>query len=71
MRDGTNLVADVYRPKTKSNVPVILYLTQYGKEAAQQQPSRFQSPDWFASHCYLVHRGPDAETDRAGRQRPG
>jgi putative CocE/NonD family hydrolase len=28
--------------------------TQYGKSAAQTQPSRYQSPDWFASHCYLV-----------------
>jgi uncharacterized protein len=54
MRDGTTLRADVYRPATTQAVPVILMRTQYGKEAAQVQPSRYQRPDWFASHCYLV-----------------
>ncbi|WP_378731212.1 CocE/NonD family hydrolase [Nocardia brasiliensis] len=54
MRDGTILRADVYRPKTSDPVPVILMRTQYGKSAAQVQPSRYQTPDWFASHCYLV-----------------
>jgi uncharacterized protein len=54
MRDGTTLRADVYRPQTSQPVPVILMRTQYGKENAQIQPSRYQSPDWFASHCYLV-----------------
>src|SRR5512142_2895865 len=54
MRDGTVLRADVYRPATTAKVPVILYRTQYDKEAAQIQPSRYQAPDWFASHCYLV-----------------
>ena len=53
MRDGTVLRADVYRPDS-SPVPVILMRTQYGKSGAQVQPSRYQSPDWFASHCYLV-----------------
>ena len=54
MRDGTVLRADVYTPKTDGRVPVILMRTQYDKSAAQVQPSRFQSPDWFASHCYIV-----------------
>ena len=54
MRDGTVLRADVYRPTTKDPVPVILMRTQYGKAAAQVAPSRYQSPDWFASHCYIV-----------------
>src|SRR5882757_9384497 len=54
MRDGTELRADVYRPTTADPVPVILYRTQYNKVLAQIQPSRYQSPDWFASHCYLV-----------------
>jgi uncharacterized protein len=53
MRDGTVLRADVYRPKTTDAVPVILMRTQYGKSAAQAG-SRYQPPDWFASHCYLV-----------------
>jgi putative CocE/NonD family hydrolase len=54
MRDGVILRADVYRPATDKPVPVILMRTQYGKSAAQVQPERFQSPDWFASHCYIV-----------------
>jgi hypothetical protein len=53
MRDGTVLRADVYRPKTTDAVPVILMRTQYGKDGAQAG-SRYQPPDWFASHCYLV-----------------
>lgn len=54
MRDGTVLRADVYRPDSAGPVPVILMRTQYGKSGAQVQPSRYQTPDWFASHCYLV-----------------
>ncbi|WP_068000699.1 CocE/NonD family hydrolase [Nocardia pseudobrasiliensis] len=54
MRDGVVLKADVYRPQSADPVPVILMRTQYGKAAAQIQPSRYQTPDWFASHCYLV-----------------
>ena len=53
MRDGTVLRADVYRPKTSDAVPVILMRTQYGKDGAQAG-TRYQPPDWFASHCYLV-----------------
>jgi putative CocE/NonD family hydrolase len=48
------LRADVYRPRTTQTVPVLLMRTQYGKDGAQIQPSRYQAPDWFASHCYLV-----------------
>ncbi|MCV7020274.1 CocE/NonD family hydrolase [Mycolicibacterium aichiense] len=54
MRDGTVLRADVYRPEHSGPVPVILMRTQYGKSGAQVQPWRYQTPDWFASHCYLV-----------------
>lgn len=54
MRDGTVLRADVYRPKSADPVPVILMRTQYGKAGAQVEPARYQPPDWFASHCYLV-----------------
>lgn len=53
MRDGTVLRADVYGPRTNEAVPVILMRTQYGKSNAQAG-SRYQTPDWFASHCYLV-----------------
>ncbi|WP_040748879.1 CocE/NonD family hydrolase [Nocardia transvalensis] len=54
MRDGVVLKADVYRPRTADPAPVILMRTQYGKAAAQIQPYRYRTPDWFASHCYLV-----------------
>lgn len=54
MRDGTVLRADVYRPQTRDAVPVLLMRTQYGKSGAQIDPIRYQPPDWFASHCYLV-----------------
>ncbi|GAJ30500.1 CocE/NonD family hydrolase [Acidomonas methanolica] len=54
MRDGTVLRADVYTPRTSEKVPVLLMRTQYAKEAAQVKPSRYQTPDWFASHCYIV-----------------
>jgi putative CocE/NonD family hydrolase len=54
MRDGVVLRADIYRPTTDTPVPVILMRTQYGKAGAQVQPARFQTPDWFASHCYIV-----------------
>ncbi len=54
MRDGVALRADIYQPITAEKVPVILMRTQYGKGAAQVQPARFQTPDWFASHCYIV-----------------
>ena len=54
MRDGTVLKADVYRPTAHDAVPVILMRTQYGKASADVQPSRYQTPAWFASHCYLV-----------------
>jgi uncharacterized protein len=54
MRDGVVLRADVYRPVTKTRVPVILMRTQYGKSEAQVEPSRFRSPAWFASQCYIV-----------------
>ncbi|HEY1927203.1 MAG TPA: CocE/NonD family hydrolase [Caulobacteraceae bacterium] len=54
MRDGVVLRADIYRPRTDKPAPIILMRTQYGKESAQVQPSRFQTPEWFASHCYIV-----------------
>jgi putative CocE/NonD family hydrolase len=54
MRDGTILRADVYRPRTSTRVPVILYRTQYGKADAQTSGDRYASPSTFAAHCYLV-----------------
>ncbi len=54
MRDGTILRADVYTPDSPTPVPVILMRTQYGKKSAQVHPSRFQPPEWYAEHCYIV-----------------
>ena len=54
MRDGTVLRADVYRPQTSDQVPVILMRTQYGKSVAQVDAARYRPPDWLASQCYLV-----------------
>ncbi|WP_433333367.1 CocE/NonD family hydrolase [Spirillospora sp. CA-294931] len=54
MRDGTILSADVYRPKAKEKVPVVLMRTQYGKSGPPNAPHRFISPFWLASQCYLV-----------------
>ena len=54
MRDGVVLRADVYRPRSSEPVPVLLMRTQYGKSGAQTSPERYEPPDWFASHCYLV-----------------
>jgi uncharacterized protein len=54
MRDGVILRADVYRPATSATVPVILFRTQYNKTVAQARRGVYQSPDWYASHCYLV-----------------
>lgn len=54
MRDGTVLYADVYRPTSSKRLPVILMRTQYGKDSAQVGPSRYQTPAWYAAHCYIV-----------------
>jgi putative CocE/NonD family hydrolase len=54
MRDGTILYADVYRPVSSERFPVILMRTQYGKDSAQVNPSRYQPPAWYAAHCYIV-----------------
>jgi len=54
MRDGTLLYADVYRPATSEKVPMLLMRSPYGKDKPQVQPSLYQSPSWFALHCYIV-----------------
>ncbi|MFF5262923.1 CocE/NonD family hydrolase [Actinomadura viridis] len=54
MRDGTVLMADVYKPRTSEKVPVVLMRTQYGKNGPPNQPNRFLSPAWLAAQCYIV-----------------
>lgn len=54
MRDGTILRADVYRPRTREQVPVILQRLPYDKAVAEYSPVEYRRPEYFASHCYIV-----------------
>ena len=53
MRDGTVLMADVYRPDTEEPLPVLLARSPYGKTA---NLSTFGNahPHWFAQQGYVV-----------------
>jgi len=48
MRDGTRLMADIYRPKSSQPVPVLIYRTPYGKHAAAE---------YYSIHLLAVKRG--------------
>jgi len=52
MRDGTKLMADIYRPKDPGTYPVILMRLPYNKDAAQTYV--YAPPQDYASHCYIV-----------------
>ncbi|MBV9290344.1 MAG: CocE/NonD family hydrolase [Hyphomicrobiales bacterium] len=52
MRDGTILMADVYRPEEPGTYPVILQRLPYNKTAAQTYV--YGKPEDYASHCYVV-----------------
>jgi putative CocE/NonD family hydrolase len=52
MRDGTMLLADIYRPVEVGSYPVILMRLPYDKEAAQTYV--YARPEVYASHCYIV-----------------
>ncbi len=52
MRDGTSLRADVHRPRTGGDLPVLLHRTPYDKTFAQTNV--YQHPAWYASHGYVV-----------------
>jgi len=52
MRDGTMLLADVYRPQEPGTYPVILMRMPYDKEAAQTYV--YAKPEAYASRCYIV-----------------
>lgn len=52
MRDGTILMADIYRPQESGDYPVILMRLPYDKAAAQTYV--YASPEFYASHCYIV-----------------
>src|ERR1700730_5655724 len=52
MRDGSKLMADVYRPKEPGSYPIILMRLPYNKDAAQTYV--YAAPQAYASHCYIV-----------------
>jgi putative CocE/NonD family hydrolase len=52
MRDGTVLVADIYRPADSGRYPVLLQRTPYNKSFAQT--GVYQHPAWYARHGYVV-----------------
>ena len=52
MRDGTVLMADVYRPQEPGTYPVLLMRLPYNKDAAQTYV--YAKPEEYASHCYIV-----------------
>lgn len=52
MRDGVTLLADVYRPIEAGSYPVILMRLPYDKAIAQTYV--YASPEFYASHCYIV-----------------
>jgi putative CocE/NonD family hydrolase len=52
VRDGTVLLADVYRPQETGSYPVLLMRLPYNKDAAQTYV--YAKPEEYASHCYIV-----------------
>src|SRR5215203_1620637 len=52
MRDGTVLLADVYRPVEAGSYPVLLMRLPYNK--ALGMASVYGPPSAYASHCYIV-----------------
>jgi hypothetical protein len=54
MRDGATLRADVYKPLTDQDVPVVLMRLPYDKDLAQQRPETYERPEFYAGHCYMV-----------------
>jgi hypothetical protein len=48
MRDGTLLMADIFRPDSAEPVPVLVYRTPYGKHSAAQS---------YSTHLKAVERG--------------
>ena len=53
MRDGTVLLADVYRPKEEGPHPVLLSRHPYDKQAALSNFG-YAHPAWYAERGYLV-----------------
>ena len=53
MRDGVQLSADVYRPSTNAQLPVLLMRSPYGKTTALSQFGNAH-PVWYAAQGYHV-----------------
>ena len=53
IRDGTILMADVYRPKEAGPHPVLLSRHPYNKQAALSNFG-YAHPAWYAQNGYLV-----------------
>ena len=51
-RDGIRLDADIYRPDTKKELPILLMRQPYGKEIASTVV--YAHPRWYASQGYIV-----------------
>ena len=51
-RDGVHLDADVYRPDTVGEFPVLLMRQPYGREIASTVV--YAHPIWYAAHGYIV-----------------
>jgi putative CocE/NonD family hydrolase len=51
-RDGVRLDADIYRPDTDGEFPVLLMRQPYGREIASTVV--YAHPTWYAAHGYIV-----------------
>ena len=51
-RDGTRLDADIYRPDTSENLPILLMRQPYGREIASTVV--YAHPRWYAAQGYVV-----------------
>ena len=53
VRDGSTLVADVYRPRGADSSPVLLMRLPYDKTAAESNFG-YAHPSWYTAHGYMV-----------------
>ncbi len=51
-RDGVRLDADIYRPETNSELPILLMRQPYGRAIASTVV--YAHPNWYASQGYMV-----------------
>jgi len=51
-RDGVELVADIYRPQTEENLPILLMRQPYGRAIASTVV--YAHPKWYAHQGYIV-----------------